>query len=234
MDGLVGRAMERLDDRSVLIVMSDHGFKSYRRGVNLNSWLHRHGYLVLKEGTESREWFENVNWEKTRAYALGLAGIYINRKDREAKGAVAPGQEYEALKRELIEKLTGLQDEETRDVSIREVFDRATLYSGPYVENAPDLIVGYNAGYRASWEAVVGTVNGRIFEDNHRSWSGDHCIDARLVPGVLFCSRPIVSEDPHITDIAPTALRLFGLEVPPYMDGKPLIPSGGTRGGHRA
>ncbi len=232
MDEMVGRVMERLDDRTVLIVMSDHGFKSFRRGVNLNSWLHQNGYLSLKGGSDSREWFENVDWERTKAYAVGLGGVYINAKQREAKGTVSPGPEYETVKRELIEKLTRLRDEETGEVAIQEVFDRGFLYTGPYTENAPDLIVGYNTGYRASWDAVVGKVNGRVFEDNRKSWSGDHCIDARLVPGVLFCNRPITRENPHIMDIAPTALHLFGLDVPPYMDGKPLIPADKMRGEH--
>jgi predicted AlkP superfamily phosphohydrolase/phosphomutase len=232
MDALVGRVMDRLDDQSVLIVMSDHGFKSFRRGINLNSWLHQHGYLTLREGTESREWFENVDWEKTRAYAVGLGGLYINAKHREAKGVVNPGPESEALKRELIEKLTGLRDEEAGGVAIQQVFDRALLYTGPYTENAPDLIIGYNAGYRASWDAVIGKVSGRIFEDNRKSWSGDHCIDASLVPGVLFCNRPILRDSPHIMDIAPTTLHLFGLEVPRYMDGKPLVRAEEIRGEH--
>ncbi len=229
MDALVGRVMDRLDDRSILIVMSDHGFRPFRRGVNLNVWFHEHGYLALKEGTESAEWFANVDWEKTKAYAVGMGGVYINCKHREAKGAVRPGREYEALKRELIEKLSGLKDEEAGGIAIREVFDRSLLYTGPYTENAPDLIIGYNAGYRASWEAVVGKVNSQVFEDNRKSWSGDHCIDARLVPGVFFCNRSISQEHPHIMDIAPTALSLFGLDVPPYMDGKLLIPADTTR-----
>ena len=106
--------------------------------------------------------------------------------------------------------------------AIREAFDTATLYAGPYLENAPDLLIGYNAGYRASWDCATGVVAGPVFEDNTKAWSGDHCIDPRLVPGVFFCNRTIDTTDPALIDIAPTALRLFGIEPPAYMDGRPL------------
>lgn len=224
MDELVGRVMAQLDEDTVLIVMSDHGFKSFRRGVNLNAWLHRNGYLMLKAGADGREWLQDVDWERTRAYALGLSGLYINLRGREARGIVNPGQEFEGLKQELIQKLTGLKDEEMGEVAIREVFDATAIYFGPYRDNAPDLIIGYHDGYRASWESVVGKVTGHVIEENRKSWSGDHCIDPKLVPGVLFCNRVIKAKDPAIVDIAPTVLKLFGVDIPPYMDGTPLIP----------
>ncbi|MDH5744709.1 MAG: alkaline phosphatase family protein, partial [Candidatus Aminicenantes bacterium] len=91
MDELVGKVMERLNKKDILIIMSDHGLKSFRRGVNTNSWLYLNGYLDLKDGKEeSEEWFKDVDWEKTKAYGLGLGGIYINLKGREAKGIVSP------------------------------------------------------------------------------------------------------------------------------------------------
>jgi len=223
MDELVGRVIAQIDERTVLIVMSDHGFTSFRRGVNLNSWLHRNGYLVLKDGSEGSEWLQDVNWEKTRAYAVGLSGLYLNLKGREARGIVSGGVESEALKQELIQRLTGLQDDETGERAIREVFDASAIYAGPYRDNAPDLIVGYDEGYRASWESVVGKVTSGVFDENRKRWSGDHCVDPRLVPGVLFCNRAIQAEHPSIVDIAPTVLNLFGLDIPLYMEGKPLI-----------
>ena len=119
-------------------------------------------------------------------------------------------------------KLKGLRDEDKKEVGIREAFDPAKLYSGPYLENGPDLIIGYNAGYRTSWDCASGVIAGPVFEDNVKAWSGDHCIDPRLVPGVFFCSRSIDADDPHIVDIAPTALRLFGIQPPSHMDGKPF------------
>jgi predicted AlkP superfamily phosphohydrolase/phosphomutase len=135
---------------------------------------------------------------------------------------VTPGADAEALKAELAAKLRGFRDEVSGAVAITEAFDTAALYSGPYLENAPDLIIGYNAGYRASWSGASGVVAGPVIEDNVKAWSGDHCVDPRLVPGVFFCNRPLEAEHPSIVDIAPTALRLFGIEPPAYMDGRPL------------
>ena len=222
-DALVGRVMQQMGEDDVLMVVSAHGFNSFRRGVNLNSWLHREGYLVLKAGSDGRaEWLHDVDWSATRAYCVGLTGMFLNVKGREAQGIVEPGANAAALKAELIAKLNGLRDIEKDAVAIREAFDTATLYAGPYVDNAPDLLIGYNAGYRASWDGATGVVTGPVFDDNTKAWSGDHCIDPRLVPGVFFCNRSIDSADPALIDIAPTALRLFGIDPPAYMDGRPL------------
>jgi predicted AlkP superfamily phosphohydrolase/phosphomutase len=226
-DEFLGRVMEQLEDDDVLMVLSDHGFASFRRGVNLNSWLHQHGYLALKDGADgSSEWLRDVDWASTRAYALGLTGMFLNLKGREAHGTVEPGAEAASLKAELVKKLSGLQDTENGQIGITEAFDSARLYAGPYIGNAPDLLIGYNRGYRVSWDCATGVIAGPVFEDNVKAWSGDHCIDPRLVPGVFFCSRPIDSDDPALIDIAPTALTLFGVAPPAYMDGKPLM--GGT------
>lgn len=224
MDSLVGRVRKKLDRRSILVIMSDHGFKSFRRGVNLNSWLYLNAYLSLKAGAVgSGEWFKDVDWTKTKAYGLGLGGLYINQKGREAQGTVEPGEESLALKKELIQRLSGLKDEETGETAINALFDRDELPSGPFKENCPDLVVGYNEGYRVSWDSVTGKVNSLLFEDNTKAWSGDHCIDPRIVPGVFFCSEKINTETPSIMDIAPTALELFGVPVPVHMDGHSLI-----------
>jgi len=222
-DALVGRVIERLRDGDVLMVISDHGFSSFRRGVNLNSWLRREGYLKLKDGTDgTREWLRDVDWQGTKAFCLGLSGMFLNLRGREREGIVAPGAEASALKAEIIAKLNGLRDGDRSEIGIREVFDTATLYEGPYVDNAPELLIGYNAGYRTSWDCATGVVAGPVFEDNAKPWSGDHGIDPRLVPGVFFCNRAIDSDLPSLIDIAPTALRLFGIEPPSYMDGRPL------------
>lgn len=224
MDKLIEKVMDKLYNNDVLIVMSDHGFKLFRRGFNLNSWLYKNKYLYLKNGKkESDEWFKDVNWSKTKAYGLGLAGIYINQKGRESQGTVNSGKETTELKNNLIQKLNGLKDDKTGDVAINKIFDRDKIPAGPYKENCPDFIVGYNEGYRVSWDSVVGKVNSSIFEDNTKSWSGDHCIDPRIVPGIFFCNKKINNKTPSIIDIAPTALKLFGLNVPPHMDGHSLI-----------
>jgi len=222
-DALVARVMSRLGKDDVLLVISDHGFRSFRRGVNLNSWLHEEGYLTLKDGdSSSGEWFANVDWGRTRAFAIGLAGVYLNRKGREERGVVA-SDEADALRREIAGKLSGLRDPDTGEVAINKAFEAAEVYSGPYLGEAPDLIIGYNDGYRTSWDGAVGKVNDVVFEDNTRSWSGDHCIDPALVPGVLFCNRAIAAAQPRMVDIAATALDLFGVERPGYMDGRSLF-----------
>jgi predicted AlkP superfamily phosphohydrolase/phosphomutase len=225
-DALVGRVMEKLRDGDVLMVLSDHGFNSFRRGVNLNSWLHANGYLVLQPGADgSAEWLRGVDWSQTRAYALGLTGLFLNIRGREGQGIVEPGEETRQLRKELVARLTGLGDDEKGEIGITEAFETAALYTGPYLENAPDLLIGYNAGYRTSWDCATGVVAGPVFEDNLKAWSGDHCIDPRQVPGVLFCNRPIEASDPALIDIAPTALHLFGIRPPSYMEGKVLMQS---------
>jgi predicted AlkP superfamily phosphohydrolase/phosphomutase len=223
MDHLVGRTMERIDENDVLFVMSDHGFKPFKRGINLNTWLYKNGYLALKDQKETgNEWFQGVEWGKTRAYTFGMSGIYINEKGRESKGIVS-GEEKEELKRELIEKLNGLMDDEKGVVAIRKCYSITDYYDGPYKENGPDIIIGCNEGYRASWGAAVGRVDEKIFEDNKKSWSGDHCMDPPLVPGVFFCNKKISRDNPHIADMGPSVLELFGIEIPSYMTGKPLF-----------
>jgi predicted AlkP superfamily phosphohydrolase/phosphomutase len=169
---------------------------------------------------------------RTKAYALGLTGMFLNLTGREAQGIVEPGDEARAVKAALIVGLSGLRDEAKREVGIRELFDTSKIYDGPYMENAPDLIVGYNAGYRVSWDCATGVIAGEVFEDNLKAWSGDHGIDPRLVPGVFFCNRDIDATDPALIDIAPTALRLFGIEPPAHMDGKPLFRAGSTGKSH--
>lgn len=224
MDDLIGRVVAKLGKKSCLIIMSDHGIKSFRRGVNINSWLYLNGYLSLREGKkESEEWFKDVDWSKTKAYGLGLGGIYINQKGRESQGIVSPGEETQALKQEIIQKLSELKDNNDGQSAISNIYDRDELPPGPYLDNCPDFIVGYNEGYRVSWDSVTGKVNSTLIEDNTKAWSGDHCIDPRLVPGVFFSTHKITSTSPSIVDIAPTVLDLFGITPPGYMDGRSLV-----------
>ncbi|MDX1578844.1 MAG: alkaline phosphatase family protein, partial [Gemmatimonadota bacterium] len=223
-DAMVGRIRDRLGEGDCLMVISDHGFTSFRRGVNLNAWLHENGYLHLQEGARGEgEWLREVDWSRTRAYALGLTGLYLNLEGREAEGSVKPGEEAIALKAELVERLSGLRDPENGDLAIREAFDTTALYQGPYLRQAPDLLMGYAEGYRISWDGATGVVAGPVFEDNVKAWSGDHCVDPRTVPGVFFSDTRIDREDPALIDIAPTALWLFGLEPPAHIDGQNLF-----------
>ncbi len=183
-DELVGRVMKKMKKGDLLFVISDHGFTSFRRGVNLNAWLRDNGYLVLKDGADgSAEWLRDVDWTKTRAYALGLTGMFLNIRGREAMGTVEPGAAAQALKAEIIGKLHALRDNEKNAVGVNEAFDTSKLYQGPYLQNAPDLLIGYAPGYRTSWDCASGVVAGHVFEDNVKAWSGDHCVDPREVPG---------------------------------------------------
>lgn len=223
-DKLVGVALEHADPDTVVFVLSDHGFASFQRGINLNAWLRDNGYLNLEDhATESGRYFKGVDWGRTRAYTLGLGGLYLNIKGREAQGTVKSGAEAEALKQELISKLSNLKDEEKNATGIGHVYASSALYRGPYLAEAPDLIIGYCDGYRTSWDAAVGKVTAKVFEDNRKAWSGDHSVDPVLVPGVLFSNRKIEAKDPGIEDMAPTALELFGVERPAWMEGRPVF-----------
>jgi predicted AlkP superfamily phosphohydrolase/phosphomutase len=198
--------------------------------VELNAWLKASGYLVTKEGAEERDLLQAIDWTQTRAYAVGFGGIFLNIAGREAHGILKPGPEIEALKAEIRERLLRLRDDEKSAQPIREVYDRNVIYSGPYLSEAPDLLVGMRVGYRVAWETVTGRVGRRIFEDNVRPWSGDHNMNPPDVPGMLFCNRIVNKTQPHIMDIGPSVLDLFGLPVPGYCDGEPLFPAGaGTR-----
>lgn len=220
-DDLLGRTLKKLGPKDALFVMSDHGFKPFVRGINLNSWLHQNGYLTLKEGAKGGKWLEDVDWSGTRAYQVGLGGLYINQEGRESQGIVKE-KDSDALIRELIEKLSGLVDEEKGKVAINDVWAAKDIYKGPYVSNAPDMIIGYALTYRAGWDGTTGVVTDNVFEDNKKAWSGDHCMDPRVVPGVLFTNFNLADEKPSIMDIAPTVLDLLGIKAPPHMDGKAL------------
>ena len=230
MDALVGKAMlaanvaanDPVGDRAALLVLSDHGFCAFRRSVNINAWLRDNGYLHLKNGErESGSFFEGVDWRHTRAYGLGLGGFYLNMKGREALGIVEE-QEAAQLKDEIAQKLGELRDGDGTP-AIRKVYLTESLYRGPYLDAAPDFIVGYNDGYRCAWEGAVGKVSAQVIEDNGKAWSGDHCVDPSLVPGVLFSNRKIGKADCGMEDLAPTALSLFGIARPAWMEGKPLL-----------
>ena len=228
-DEMLGEVLEQVDitsGKEAMIVMSDHGFASFRRGINLNTWLHANGYLVLEQGRDaSGEWFRGVDWTKTRAFALGLGGIFLNIRGREEHGIVEPGQPARELAEQLADELRGLKDPATDEVAIREVYAAHDIYEGPYVDDAPSVIIGYERGWRISWDGARGKVTDVIFDDNTKAWSGDHCIDPVQVPGTLISSLPLDLPEPDggqlpsIMDVAPTVLELFGVKPPAYMDG---------------
>jgi predicted AlkP superfamily phosphohydrolase/phosphomutase len=223
MDDLVGRTVERCRDRdTLLMVISDHGFNTFRRGIDLNRWLEENGYLKVDDAARNKEYLGGVDWSQTRAFAIGLTGIFLNIKDKYSQGIVAAGPEADRLREEITQKLATLVDPDNGTKAIKRVYQAAKAYRGPYKDQAPDLIVGYERGYRVSWDAANGKTTRQIFHANTKAWSGDHCVDPSVVPGVLFCNRPIETEQPRLLDIGPTVLDLFGVPVPDYMDGKAL------------
>ena len=223
MDELVGRTMEKCNDKNTLfMVISDHGFNSFRRGVDLNRWLADNGYLKLIENSADEKYLKAVDWSQTKAFAIGLSGIFLNLKKRESKGIVEQNGEAEKLREEIAQKLTELKDSQSDSPVIKKVYNSLKIYKGAYKNEAPDLMVGYDSGYRASWETAIGQITDKVFHDNTKAWSGDHCVDASVVPGNLFCNRKIETENPGLIDIGPTILDMFGVSVPSYMDGKTL------------
>jgi len=225
MDKLLAKAMEKVDKDTVLIVMSDHGFSPFRRSFNLNTWLKESGYHTLinpwKQGRE--DLFMNTNWSRTKAYSFGLNSLYINQRGREAEGAVNPGAEKEALVREIAHKLENFRDPKTGGRPVLRAFVAKDVYQGPYVEEAPDIIVGYNHGYRTSWAAPLGRIPKEIVEDNKEKWSGDHCMAPEVVPGILLTNRKIKAKSPALYDLTPTILKIFDIEKPTEMVGKPIF-----------
>jgi predicted AlkP superfamily phosphohydrolase/phosphomutase len=232
MDALVGRTVAKCQGKdTLLMVISDHGFNTFRRGVDLNRWLEENGYLTVHDDARQKEHLAGVDWSRTRAFAIGLTGIFLNIKDKYAQGIVEAGSEADALRQEIAERLATLVDPESGTPAIKRVYQAPKFYRGPYKDQAPDLIVGYQRGYRVSWEAAIGKTTTQVFHANTKAWSGDHCVDVSVVPGVLFCNQPIQADNPRLIDIGPTVLDMFGVAVPGYMDGKPLVvgdPNGGV------
>jgi predicted AlkP superfamily phosphohydrolase/phosphomutase len=228
MDQVLGEVLPRLDDHTTLLVLSDHGFAPYYRSFNLNTWLLDNGYIKLKgdAGRNSSEPFANVDWTQTRAYGLGLNGLYINLRGRERNGIVEPGTAADSLMAEIRAKLLAVQDPKAKLPVITRVDLASEAYQGSYAREGPDLIVGYNRGYRAGWQTILGAFPPEEIEDNTNPWSGDHCMDYTLVPGVLLSNRKIAADAPALTDIAPTILEEFGIAKAKGMIGQSVFQFG--------
>jgi predicted AlkP superfamily phosphohydrolase/phosphomutase len=225
LDSILGHAVGRVGPETTVIALSDHGFTTFRRNFHLNTWLYWNGYMSLRDDfrEESDEFFENVDWSGTKAYALGINGLYINEIGREGQGVVAPGAEKEHIIDEIRQKLLAVRDPETGEQIIAEVYKTSDWYSGEAVDEAPDMIIGYNKGYRGSWETALGKVTRALITDNAKRWSGDHCMAREVVPGVLFTSKRVTYNTPALYDLAPTILGEFGIEKEPDMVGTDLF-----------
>jgi hypothetical protein len=201
-DRVLGETMRRMGPDDRLIVLSDHGFAPFRWAVNLNRWLADEGLLVMQDdAAQSGVGFASVDWSRSRAYAIGLNSVFVNRAGREANGIV-DAEEAERIKRRIIENLPKVVDANTGQQIVAEVFDGAEVYPGNANGDAPDLVIGYSPGYRASWQTTLGGVPGQLIEVNARKWSGDHCMLPEAVPGVLFTSFIPARPMDAIADVA--------------------------------
>jgi len=226
-DQVLGEVLQRVDDRTTLLVLSDHGFAPYNRSFNLNTWLLNNGYITLKSepNPDQNQAFADVDWSRTRAYGLGLNGLYLNLRGREREGIVEPGAAADSLLKEIKDKLLAVRDPQNDQAAITRVDRASEVYQGPYAAKGPDLLVGYNRGYRAGWQTILGNFPADIFENNANPWSGDHCMDYTLVPGVLLSNRSIDAASPALTDIAPTIFAQFGIPQPGSMMGHSVFSS---------
>ena len=221
-DRLVKMALEAADGETTLIVMSDHGFGPYYRSFNVNAWLAQNGYLVGNgpwEG-EAGLYSDNMQWGATRAYAVGFNAVYLNLQGREANGSVGEA-EREGLVKQLSQDLLRARDPETGAPIVSRVYTRAD-FASEAPDRAPDLVVGYASGYRCADASVLGGAAGPVVEDNRDKWSGDHCIDRALVPGMCVASRQLTADAPGLADVTATLLAEFGVRPPREMIGKPM------------
>lgn len=229
MDRILGEVLDSVDPSVPIMVVSDHGFVSFRRQFDVNTWLEKNGYLSVRgelSGTTGRFFGAgggfDVLWPETQAYQLGLTGIYLNVEGREMDGSV-PSERRREVARTIRDELEDVVDPKTGRKVFEEVYLNKNIYEGLRREDGPDLILGYNEGYRTAWSSARGQVrSGSVLTDNTNNWSGDHIVAASQVPGTLMTSFPVEKENPAIVDVAPTVLRYYGIEPPAIVDGESL------------
>jgi predicted AlkP superfamily phosphohydrolase/phosphomutase len=222
-DAEVGRVMRAAPD-ATLLVISDHGFASFNRAVNLNTWLYHEGYLALDNPANvgEGEMFAHVDWSRTRAYGLGLNGLYLNLAGRERNGIVQPG-EREALVDEIATRLEALRDPRDGQRVVARAYKTRDVYHGAALSSAPEIVVGWADGYRSSWQTALGALSVEVFEDNTDEWRGDHCIAAELVPATFISNRKSKLNDLWLGDLTVTVLHEFGVRPAEGMRGRAIF-----------
>ncbi|MFO0696783.1 MAG: alkaline phosphatase family protein [Polyangiales bacterium] len=230
MDETVGKVLERLRPDDTLLILSDHGFHEYRRGLHVNQWLHQNGFQEYVDGrTSGGDMLVHVDWSRTQAYALGTGQIYLNLRGREHDGIVAPTEARAVLER-IRSGLLALRDTERAEARVvSNVYFGSDVYRGRRASEAPDLQVGFAEYYRTSWETILGGAPDGLFADNDRKWSGDHAAsDVAETPGILVSNRALI-EQPAIVDLAATAVRYFERTPPPHYEGRSVFAGGTSR-----
>lgn len=222
-DEFIGQVMEKVGDDTLFMLISDHGFTSFERGVSLNTWLVDAGLMTLKKKIPDGEdgaLFRYVDWDKTKAYSLGFNSVYVNLKGREGNGIV---KDRESVVDDIVSGLEGLKDDAHGKRVVHKAVRRDDVYSGEYVAECQDVIVGFNPGYRMAWQTAIGGFTQEVLSDNTKRWCGDHLVDPSFVPGVLFSNQKIASKSASQMDVAPTVLSGLGVPLAKDYDGKSLI-----------
>jgi predicted AlkP superfamily phosphohydrolase/phosphomutase len=225
-DEILDRVMGRMDKDTLLLVMSDHGFNPYYRSFNLNTWLRQNGYLQLTNEFKQEDLdigFPSTDWSRTKAYGIGLNGLYINRKGREADGIVDQGADADNLIREIIRKLEEFKDPKTNDQVVLKAYAAKDIYTGPHAGEAPDIVLGFNRGYRISFSSPLGRVPKDVLEDNRSKWSGDHMGAAEILPGILLANQAVKADSPALYDLTATIMDVFGIEKPKELIGTSIF-----------
>jgi predicted AlkP superfamily phosphohydrolase/phosphomutase len=221
-DETVGWIRQKAPD-ATLIVMSDHGFSTFDRAVHMNSWLLKEGFLVLNEGARpgDEEVFANVDWSRTQAYSVGLNGLYLNMEGRERNGIVTPS-DAAAVIGKITARLKEFKDPKTGRPVVDDVYRSSEVFHGNRVNAAPDLLIGYNNGFRSSWQTALGAVPAEEIVDNTEAWAADHCIAPRHVPGVLISNRKSKLPDPQLIDLPVSLLSTFSVQRGERMRGREI------------
>jgi predicted AlkP superfamily phosphohydrolase/phosphomutase len=228
MDHLVGQVVALLGPKDTLLVLSDHGFHSFRRGLNINSWLAQNGFMTLTNGSthSDKDFLQEVDWSRTQAYSLGTGQVFINLEGREGRGIVSPDGDYDQIVDRIARGLEAIRDPQTGDAVVSHAYKGRAIYHGQHLDEAPDIRLGFRDGYRTSWETTLGGIPRELVVDNTKKWSGDHAAsDVQDTPGIIISNAKILKAHPDIIDMAPTVLQYFGIRPPEEMEGEPILES---------